>query len=429
MKTRIAQVLAVLLFAFAAGGPDTAFAQPTNIEKLKQMKVSNTDLNIPPVPQTGPNADAIRANLKNVKLPPGFKIDLYAVVPDARHMAVAPSTNMLFVGTRKTAVWAVTDRNSDGVADEVKAFAPSLKFNVPNGVCWTRDGFLIVVEHNRVLNFPAAEFFYEGPDVAVIEVVPQGKLIPPEEESFNHGARTCRVTKDGTLYITLGQPYNVQPREKLKLYDQLGIGGIVRMNAFDGSKREVYARGVRNSVGLDFNPKDGTLWFTDNQTDGMGDDIPLGEVNRVTAAGQFFGYPWIQGKTRITEFGYDKDPLPPNVTNPQVYMDAHAADLGMVFYTGKQFPAKYQGGFFNAQHGSWNRTTPIGARVMYTSLKPDGTADKTEVFADGWLDSDTGLYRGRPVDVAVAKDGSLLISDDFAGAIYRVTYAGEAPRR
>jgi glucose/arabinose dehydrogenase len=429
MKTRIAQVVGVMLFAFAAGIPPTVLAQPTNIEKLKQMKVSNTDLNIPPVPQTGPNADAIRANLKHVKLPPGFKIDLYAVVPDARHMAVAPSTNMLFVGTRKTSVWAVTDRNSDGVADEVKAFAPSLKFSVPNGVCWTKDGFLIVVEHNRVLNFPAAEFFYEGPDVAVIEVVPQGKLIPPEEESFNHGARTCRVTKDGMLYITLGQPYNVQPREKLKLYDQVGIGGIIRMNAFDGSKREVYARGVRNSVGQDFNPKDGTLWFTDNQTDGMGDDIPLGEVNRVTAAGQFFGYPWIQGKTRITEFGYDKDPLPPNVTNPQVYMDAHAADLGMVFYTGKQFPAKYQGGFFNAQHGSWNRTTPIGARVMYTSLKPDGTADKTEVFADGWLDSETGLYRGRPVDVAVAKDGSLLISDDFAGAIYRVTYAGDAPRR
>jgi glucose/arabinose dehydrogenase len=429
MKTRIAQVFGGLLFALAASIPGTASAQATNIEKLKQMKVSNTDLNIPPVPQSGPNAEAIRANLKNVRLPAGFKIDLYALVPDARHMAVAPSTNMLFVGTRKTAVWAVTDRNSDGVADEVKAFAPSLKFSVPNGVCWTKDGFLVVVEHNRVLNFPAAEFFYEGPDVAVIEVVPQGKLIPPEEESFNHGARTCRVTKDGMLYITLGQPYNVQPREKLKLYDQVGIGGIVRMNAFDGSKREVYARGVRNSVGLDFNPKDGTLWFTDNQTDGMGDDIPLGEVNRVTAAGQFFGYPWIQGKTRITEFGYDKDPLPPNVTHPQVYMDAHAADLGIVFYTGKQFPAKYQGGFFNAQHGSWNRTTPIGARVMFTSLKPDGTADKTEVFADGWLDKDTGLYRGRPVDVAVMKDGSLLISDDFAGAIYRVSYVGEAPRR
>jgi glucose/arabinose dehydrogenase len=336
---------------------------------------------------------------------------------------------MLFVGTRKTMVWAVTDRNSDGVADEVKAFAPSLKFSVPNGVCWTRDGFLIVAEHNRVLNFPAAEFFYEGPDVAVIEVVPQGKLIPPEEESYNHGARTCRVGKDGMLYITLGQPFNVQPREKLALFNEVGIGGIVRMNAFDGTKREVYARGIRNSVGLEFNPKDNTLWFTDNQTDGMGDDIPAGEINRATGPGMFFGYPYIQGKTRITEFGYDKDPLPPNVTNPQVYMDAHAADLGLAFYTGKKFPAKYQGGLFSAQHGSWNRTTPIGARVMFTSLKADGSADKTEVFADGWLDDATGLYRGRPVDVAMMKDGSMLVSDDFAGAIYRISYVGEAVKK
>ena len=133
--------LAAALAMAAALAP----AQVTNIDKLKQMKVSNTDLNIPPVPQSGPNADAIRANLKRVKLPPGFRIDLYAVVPDARHMAVAPSTNMLFVGTRKTTVWAVTDRNSDGIADEVKPFAGSLKFSVPNGVCWTKDGFLIVV--------------------------------------------------------------------------------------------------------------------------------------------------------------------------------------------------------------------------------------------------------------------------------------------
>jgi len=406
--------------ALALGGIAPAQGQQ-NIEKLKQFKVSGTDLNIPPVPQTGKNADAIRENLKRVKLPPGFKIDLYAIVPDARHMAVAPSTNMLFVGTRKTTVWAVTDRNSDYVADEVKAFAPSLKFQVPNGVCWTKDGFLIVVEHNRILNFPAAEFFYEGPDVAVIEVVPQGQLIPPEEESFNHGARACRVGADKMLYVALGQPFNVPPREKLELFKKVGIGGIIRLNPFDGSKREVYATGVRNSVGLDFNPKDGSLWFTDNQTDGMGDDIPAGEVNRATKPGQFFGYPWKQGRTRITENGYDKDPLPANITDPQVYTDAHAADLGMTFYTGKQFPAKYQGGFFTAQHGSWNRTKPIGARVMFTSLKADGTADKTEIFADGWLD-ENGIYRGRPVDVAVLHDGSLLISDDFAGAIYRVSY-------
>ncbi len=410
--------LGCLAAALALAG--TAQAQ-SNIQKLQQMKVATTDLNIPVVPQTGANANAIKENLKRVKLPAGFKIELYAVVPDARHMAVAPSTKMLFVGTRKTSVWAVTDRNSDGVADEVKSFAPSLKFTNPNGVCWTKDGFLIVAEHNRILNFPAAEFFYEGPDVAVITVVDQGKLIPVEEESFNHGARVCKVGPDGMLYVSLGQPFNVQPREKLKLYEQIGIGGMLRMNAFDGSKREVYAVGIRNSVGHDFNPKDGTLWFTDNQTDGMGDDIPMGEINRITRAGQHFGYPFKQGDTRITESGYDKDPLPPNMTEPQVKTIAHAADLGMSFYTGKMFPAKYQGGFFSAQHGSWNRTKPVGAQVLFTSLKADGTADKTEVFAEGWLDAN-GLYRGRPVDVAVMKDGSLLVSDDFAGAIYRVSY-------
>ena len=425
MRTQAMPIAALALATLVVPGAALAQARPDALSTMKQFKVATTDLNIPTVPQAGRNADAIRENLKKVKLPPGFRIDLYAVVPDARHMAVAPSTNMLFVGTRKTTVWAVTDRNGDNVADEVKAFAPSLNFKVPNGVCWTRDGFLIVAEHNRVLNFPAAEFFYEGPDVAVIEVVPQGKLIPPDEESFNHGARVCRIGKDGMLYVAMGQPFNVPPREKLALYNEQGIGGIVRMNAFDGSKREVYARGIRNSVGIEFNPKDGTLWFTDNQTDGMGDDIPLGEINRATAAGQFFGYPWIQGKTRITENGYDKDPLPPNVTNPQVYMDAHAADLGLTFYTGNRFPAKYRGGIFSAQHGSWNRTEPIGARVMFTSLKADGTADKTEVFAEGWLDPQTKRYLGRPVDVANYPDGSILVSDDYAGAIYRISYVGE----
>ena len=421
MRSRKHLTLRIMMATFAGTLAMASYGQ-ANIDKLKAMKVSGTDPNMPLVPQSGPNADAIRANLKFVKLPEGFKIELYAIVPDARHMAVAPSTNMLFVGTRKTTVWAVTNRNSGPMATEVKAFAPSLKFVQPNGVCWTKDGFLIVVEHNRVLNFPAAEFFYEGPDVAVIEAVPAGKLIPVEEESFNHGARVCRIGKDGLAYISLGQPHNVQPREKLALYDEQGIGGMIRLNPFDGSKREVYARGIRNSVGHDFNPKDGTLWFTDNQTDGMGDDIPLGEINRITKAGLHFGYPFKQGDTRITENGYDKDPLPANMTEPQVKTTAHAADLGMAFYTGKKFPAKYQGGFFSAQHGSWNRTTPVGAQLLYTSLKADGTADKTEVFANGWLNAETNQYRGRPVDVANLPDGSILVSDDFAGALYRISY-------
>ena len=417
-------VCAALMAVLAAASSASAQAPAPNLEKLKQFKVSGTDLNIPTVPQTGKSADALRENLKRVKLPPGFKIDLYAVVPDARMMAVAPSTNMMFVGTRKTTVWAVTDRTSSGHADEVKPFAPSLKFKVPNGVCWTKDGSLIVVEHNRVLNFPAAEFFYEGPDVAVIEVLGQGKLIPEEEESFNHGARVCRVGKDGKLYIALGQPFNVPGKEKLDLYSQAGIGGIIRLNAFDGSGREVFARGVRNSVGMDFNPKTGELWFTDNQVDGMGDDQPPGELNRATKAGLHFGFPWYGGgKTRTAEY---KDAKPPaDAVFPELEMAPHAADLGMTFYTGTKFPQKYQNGIFIAEHGSWNRTTPIGARVMFVSLKANGSADKAEVFAEGWLDPETKQYRGRPADVAVMRDGSLLVSDDFAGAIYRITYVGE----
>jgi glucose/arabinose dehydrogenase len=414
---------AAATLALALSGPAAA---QTNIEKLKQMKVATTDLNIPVVPQTGRNADAIKANLKRIKMPAGFSIELYAVVPDARHMAIAPSTNMLFVGTRKTTVWAVTDRNSDGVADEVKSFAPSLKFTNPNGVCWTKDGFLIVAEHNRVLNFPAAEFFYEGPDVAVIEVVPQGGLIPVEEESYNHGARTCRVSDDGMVHVTLGQPYNVQPKEKVALYEQLGIGGMIKFNAFNGSKREVVARGVRNSVGMDINPKDKSVWFTDNQTDGMGDETPPGELNRVSRMGEHFGYPYIHGNS-VQIAGTDaapdlKDMRPPaNWTKPQVEFPAHQAQLGMTFYTGKSFPQKYQGGVFVAAHGSWNRTKASGALINFVPIKADGTAGASEVFAEGWLD-ENGIYRGRPVDVAVMKDGSMLISDDFAGAIYRVTY-------
>lgn len=421
-----ALTLAVALVAGSLSLGASGQSGRDNLSQLKQMRVSGTDLNIPVVPQEGRNAEAIRNNLKRVKLPPGFKIELFAVVPDARHMAVAPSTNMLFVGTRKTTLWAVTDRNSDGVADEVKPFAPSLNFKVPNGVCWTKDGFLIVVEHNRVLNFPAAEFFYEGPDVAVIEVVPQGGLIPVEDESYNHGARTCRVGDDGKLYITLGQPHNVQPMAKFSTYDRYGIGGIVRMDPFDGSKREVFALGVRNSVGMDFNPKDKTLWFTDNQTDGLGDEVPPGELNRATAAGQHFGYPYWGGKFKVAGSSAAADlkdmKEPARAVFPQVEFPAHQAQLGMTFYTGNQFPTKYRGGAFVAAHGSWNRTKPTGALVNFVPINPDGSAGRAEVFAEGWLDETTGTYRGRPVDVAVAKDGSLLVSDDYAGAIYRITY-------
>ena len=396
-----------------------AAQSPTgNLERLSAFQGTGTE-EPKPIPQEGRKADALKRNLQNIKLPQGFKIELYALVPDARHMAVGPNAGVVFVGTRKNLAYAVTDRDKDRIADEVKQLAPSLAFKIPNGMCFSPDGILYVVEQNRVLQFPAAEFFYEGPDMAAFQVVKQGELIPPAEESFNHTARVCRIGPDGKLYIALGQPFNVPAKEKLDLYRHVGLGGIVRMDQ-DGKNREVFATGVRNSVGIEFNPADKTLWFTDNQVDGMGDDQPPGELNRATQPGQNFGFPWYGGgTTRTTE--YKDDPVPAGVVNPQVEMAAHAADLGLMFYTGTMFPQQYRGGIFSAQHGSWNRTKPVGARIMFTPVKPDGTADKTQVFAEGWL-TESGEYLGRPVDVAQLLDGSLLVSDDTAGAIYRISY-------
>ena len=395
-----------------------ATAQDANLEKLGGMKTTGTPMMVP-VPQTGENADALKAIAAKIKVPAGFKVSLYAVVPDARHMAVGPQGVVTFVGTRKELAYSVTDRNKDRVADDVKVLAPSIKMAVPNGVCFSKDGFLFLVEQNRVLVLPAAEFFYEGPDVAVGVVVKQGELIPAAEESFNHTARTCRIGPDNRLYITLGQPFNVPPPEKAELYAKWGIGGIISMER-NGSKREVYSLGMRNPLGLDFNPKDKTIWVNDNQVDGMGDLIPAGELNHVTGPNQNFGFPWYGGgKTRTNE--YKDATVPDGVIFPAIERDAHAADLGLSFYNAKQFPEKYRGGIFTAQHGSWNRVDPVGARVLFTSLKADGSADKTEVFADGWL-NENGEYLGRPMDVQVLNDGSLLVSDDFAGAIWRFSY-------
>jgi glucose/arabinose dehydrogenase len=410
--------LAALMLAAPALAQSNSVLAQTNLEKLGAFQTTGvTEFEV--IEQSGAYADGIRKNLERINLPAGFKIDLYAVVPDARHMAVGPQGIVTFVGTRKTKAWSVTDRNKDRIADEVKSFAPSIDFAIPNGPCFSDDGFLYIAEQNRVLVYPAAEFFYESPDVAAFEVVPEGKLIPVEEVSYNHTARVCTIGPDDKLYITVGQPFNVFAPEKMDLYTQHGLGGIIRMNR-DGTQHEVYTYGVRNSVGLDFNPANGELWFTDNQVDGMGDNIPPGELNRQTSKGQHFGFPWYGGgDTRTTEYA-DTEP-PADVIFPEVAMAAHAADLGMHFYQGRSFPEKYRGGIFSAQHGSWNRTTPIGARVMFTPVNDEGAAGETEVFADGWID-ENGEYLGRPVDVVELRDGSILVSDDLAGAIYRISY-------
>lgn len=390
------------------------------LEKLSSFQSTGTT-EFTVIDQDTDGADAVRRTLERIELPEGFRIDLYALVPDARHMAVGPQGVVTFVGTRKTEIWAVTDRDKDRMADEVKNFAPSLVKAIPNGPCFSPDGMLYVAEQNRVLAYPAAEFFYESPDVVAVPVVPGGELIPEEHVSYNHTARVCDVGPDGKLYISLGQPYNVPPEEHLATFEEVGIGGIIRMDQ-DGSNREVYTYGVRNSVGHDFHPETGNLWFTDNQVDGMGDDIPPGEINRQTEKGQNFGFPWYGGgDVRTRE--YEGHEVPDGVVFPVVETVAHAADLGMIFYTGSMFPEAYQGGIFSAQHGSWNRTEPVGARVMFTPVDAEGNVTgETVPFAEGWLD-ENGEYLGRPVDVAQLRDGSLLVSDDLAGAVYRISYS------
>ena len=398
-----------------------AVASADALETLQAMH-KTAPVDWPLIPQEGPKVDAVKKNLEKVTMPPGFHIGLYAIVPDARHIAVGPQGVVTFVGTRKSKIYAITDRTRLGVADDVKEFAPSLPKVLPNGPCFSKDGFLYLVEQNRVLVFPAAEFFYESPDVAVGVVVPEGQLIPKGEESFNHSARECRIGPDGKLYIQLGQPYNVPPKEKMDLYKKVGMGGIIRMDT-DGKNREVYTTGLRNPMGMDFNPKDKSLWSNDNQVDGMGDDVPPGELNRIDKAGLNYGFPWYGGgHTRTNE--YKSETPPADIVFPEVEQVAHAADLGLTFYTGSMFPEKYKGAIFSTQHGSWNRTVPVGARVMVTFLKDDGhVAGPSIPFAEGW--NDNGHYLGRPVDVAQYWDGSLLVSDDLVGAVYRIWYDGK----
>jgi glucose/arabinose dehydrogenase len=371
------------------------------------------------IQQDTPEATQVRHILSQIILPEGFNITLLALVPGARQMALSPDGQALFVGTRNDKVYRVELTPFDEHAERVEEFASDLTFHEPNGVCFAKDGALFIVDVNRVQSFDALQAA-KNAGVKPQTIIEQGKLAPGIDATMAHSAHVCKIGPDDKLYIAIGQPYNVPPMDKLIDFAKHGIGGIVRMDQ-DGKNFTVFARGIRNSVGLDFNPKDKTLWFTDNQVDLMGDDIPPGELNRADRPGLNFGFPWYGGG-HVRTHEYANETPPRDVVFPQVEMIAHAADLGMSFYAGTEFPPKYQGGIFSAQHGSWNRTIPVGARIMFTSLKPDGTAEKTGVFASGWLNAD-GSYSGHPVDVAVLHSGALLVSDDYNGAIYKITYS------
>ncbi|MEJ8475793.1 PQQ-dependent sugar dehydrogenase [Roseibium algae] len=341
--------------------------------------------------------------LEKIKLPPGFKIAVFAEMPKARSIEVVKPNGVIFVGSRHGHVYSMVDSNRDGVADEVSERVSGL--NVPNGIA-AQDSQLYVALQDKITKWPVpAEF-----DTSL----PLQPLLPVKEglkDEFLHGWRYIGFGPDRKLYVALGAPCNICELED-------NTGKIARMDP-DGSNWEIVANGVRNSVGFDWHPVTGELWFTDNGADGMGDDTPPDELNRVTKIGQHFGFPYRGGKdTKLA--GYEETDPPMEVTPAEIEFQAHSANLGIDFYEGEMFPAEYKNDAFVAQHGSWNRTTPVGYRIMRIRFDEAGNAVGKEVFADGWLSSGSAV--GRPVDIEEMADGSLLVSDDFANVVYRISY-------
>ncbi|MDP1696865.1 MAG: sorbosone dehydrogenase family protein [Xanthomonadaceae bacterium] len=340
--------------------------------------------------------------LDRLRVPDGFEISLFAdKVDNARGMAWGDN-GTLFVGTReKGQVYAVRDDDGDGRADSVKVIAKGLR--MPVGLAF-RDGALYVSAVDRIVRFDAIESRLDKPAKPVVVV----SDLPDKD---HHGWRYIAFGPDGKLYVPLGAPCNI--------CDEPGFASITRMNA-DGSGREVVARGVRNSVGFDWNPADGKLWFTDNGRDWLGDDVPDDEINIVATTGEHFGYPYCHaGSILDPEFGAGKSCA--DYRAPTAKLGAHVAALGLRFYTGSQFPAEYNGDAFVALHGSWNRSKKSGYAVKRVQVV-NGQVSAVTPFVEGFLDGEKTL--GRPVDVIQASDGSLLISDDYANAIYRVRYVG-----
>jgi glucose/arabinose dehydrogenase len=338
--------------------------------------------------------------LRGIKLPDGFSITVFAErIPRARQLALAPD-GTLFVGTRGNAVWALRDTNGDGRADEKLRVLQGR--NAPNGVAF-HDNTLYVAEINRVLKLTFPKGLGKPPRIVTIyDNLPN---------ISHHGLKYIRVGPDGKLYLPLGMPCNVCLHKDERF-------GTIRRLGLDGSGMEIIARGVRNSVGFDFRPGSGELWFTDNGRDRLGDDLPPDELNRLSSPGLHFGFPYFHGRM-IRDPDIRDVPSGFTYTPPARELGPHVASLGMIFYSGKQFPPAYHNQIFIAEHGSWNRSTPIGYRVTLVTLSGN-KAVSYSVFADGFR-SLPG--RGRPVDVLTHTDGSLLVSDDSRGAVYRISYS------
>lgn len=344
-----------------------------------------------------------KVSLEKLRLPDGFEISVYAEVPEARSIRLAEN-GVLYVSNRRGGnVYAAVDSDDDGFAETVYTIASGL--TLPNGIA-LKDGSLFVAETHRVTRYDDIANNLADPPEPVVVVAD----LP--EEGW-HGWRYLDFGPDGRLYMAIGAPCNACERPE-------PYASIISMKA-DGSDRQTVARGVRNSVGLDWHPETGELWFTDNGRDHLGDDSPPCELNRVTEQGLHYGFPYIHGGDVLDpELGEGHDPA--DYVAPARRLGPHVAPLGMEFYRGHSFPPEYSNQIFVAEHGSWNRSEKIGYRISLIRLDSAGTATSYETFIDGWLQGDEAW--GRPVDLENMPDGSLLISDDKAGVVYRVRYTG-----
>ena len=344
--------------------------------------------------------------LELIKLPKGFSISVYAEVEDARSMALSPS-GTLFVGNRsEDKVYAVKDIDGDFKADKKWVIASGL--NMPNGVAF-KDGDLYVAEVNRIHKFASIESKLANPGQSQIVY----DKFPTEK---HHGWKYIAFGPDGKLYVPVGAPCNIcESKDPV-------FASITRMNA-DGTNLEVFANGVRNTVGFTWHPETKNIWFTDNGRDMMGDDVPPCELNTAPKAGMHFGYPYCHGGTiKDPEFG-NKKPCS-DFTKPAQNLGAHVAPLGLKFYTGSMFPTEYKNQIILAEHGSWNRSKKSGYKLSLVKVDNAGKSSSYTTFASGWMNDATQKVWGRPVDVLLMPDGSMLVSDDQAGVIYRISYKG-----
>ncbi|MBM4327390.1 MAG: sorbosone dehydrogenase family protein [Deltaproteobacteria bacterium] len=340
--------------------------------------------------------------LNEIKLPPGFQISVYAKgVEGARSLTHGPQ-GIVFVGSRDAGkVYALLGDKGGGQASEVIVVAR--KLHSPNGVAF-RNGSLYVAEINRVLRYDNIQARLRNPPEPVVV----NEKFPTDA---HHGWKFMAFGPDGKLYVPVGAPCNVCEREDPR------FASVMRMNA-DGTDLEIFARGVRNTVGFDWHPVTKELWFTDNGRDWLGDDLPPDELNHAPKKGLHFGFPYCHGKN-ISDPEFGRKHLCSEFVPPELELGPHVASLGMRFYTGRMFPETYRNQIFIAEHGSWNRSLPIGYRITMARMENNRPV-KYEVFAEGWLQRFSAW--GRPVDVLVMPDGALLVSDDKAGVVYRISY-------